>query len=161
MRNRRGSSVVVCGLAVSGLVVAVTSGAACRNTVTRPAVPDAGPVVVGGDEGEGEGDGEGEGECPAADRPGLSVRVVDAATRFTLCDEVAVRVVDGDFDEVAVAVGEGEACRHQGAQGRPGTYDLTVEGDGYQSRSDEIVVDADDCGHPRAIVQVQIELTPG
>ena len=138
---------------VIALVVGPLTG--CRNTIITAPVPDAGPVVA-------EGEGEGGGGCPNAELPALSVQVIDAATRFTLCAEVTVAATDDAFAEDAARQGSGESCRHVVGRGRPGTYTVTVSGTGYATKIvDQLVVEPDECDAPAAVSQLQIELSRG
>jgi hypothetical protein len=138
------------------LVVALTGGGgACRNIIVDPDPKDAGP----GGEGEGEGEGEGGPDCPNAGDPAVSVLVEDAATGFAICD-ATVRFTDGAFTQVAIVVGQGADCRHEGGFDRPGTYDIAAERAGYTSDSRTgLQVEGDVCGSPLTEL-LKITLTP-
>ena len=148
-------------LVVLGTFGGALGAAACRNTIVET-LGDAGPADAGDADGGGDGEGEGEGECPNANEPALSVHVIDAATRFTLCSDVTVTVTDGAFSTTATPTGTGEDCRHLAARGRPGTYAVSAAGAGHVTTAlDNLVVAADDCGDPAAAREVSLTLPPG
>jgi hypothetical protein len=134
---------------------------ACRNTVVEE-LGDAGPAD-GGDGNDADDGGVlvDAGPCPRAGAPALSVQVLHGETGFTLCGEVTVTVVDGNFRAAGTPTGTGEACRHLAADGRPGTYTVTATGPGFQTAAlDELTVAADDCDDPSATRQVTLTLLP-
>jgi len=78
--------------------------------------------------------------CTADYRYGLSISVVDDAGD-PVC--ATVTIVDGAYEEVSE---EFECGTYVGAGERAGTYDITVEAEGYATQTiDGIVVDNDEC----------------
>jgi hypothetical protein len=142
-----------------GVVLGGSTVASCRNTIVEQ-LGDAGIADSGGDDSDG-GDpaGEGEGDCPHADLPALSVQVIADDTSFTVCEAATVSIVDDTFSSTAVRAGTGEACRHEAAHGRPGTYVVTASATGYRPATlDNLVVAADGCGDPALTRQVTLTL---
>lgn len=75
---------------------------------------------------------------------GLGVTIRDADTNAILKDGITVTATDGAYvEELQTAE---LLDNFFGAGERPGTYVITVEGDGYQTRvSDPVNVSADEC----------------
>ncbi len=88
---------------------------------------------------------------------GLSVRVLDAATDQPICD-AKVTATDGAHSEL-LSLFPGSQCVYSGATERAGTYQITVERNGYLSATrDSVTVTEDDCHVDPQVLT--LELTP-
>jgi hypothetical protein len=80
--------------------------------------------------------------CTTVYVPGLQVTVQEGSNIIT--DGITVVAVDGDYIEELVQVGS--TNYYEGAHERPGTYTITVTGEGYTPYvSEPITVEADEC----------------
>lgn len=95
--------------------------------------------------------------CPIENVYGLYVEVVDAVTGENV-PIVHVSIVEGDYSNTLNLEPGSDPPVYRGALERPGTYQLTVTKQGYQTHTAVVVLEQDRCG----VVQQRllVELSP-
>ena len=84
--------------------------------------------------------------CPTDPKPTMRIEVLDASTGSPLMGSTGT-VRDGDYVEEMSTLQGSNYLSAGDVSGRPGTYDVTVQREGYETWSrDDVRVSANQCG---------------
>ena len=99
--------------------------------------------------------------CRASPQYGLIVALFDATTDVRIC-VANVTAFDGtDSETLQLNGGTGPTCRYFGVRDRGGTFDVSVQANGYAPHEETgIPIAVDSCGLPVSAVNLNVELDP-